>query len=465
MAGSRQKMIPLGTRFSHMTDRRTQTILAHADRRIPRYTSYPTAPHFSPSVSSATYRDWLGRLPAETRASVYLHVPFCRTLCWYCGCHTRATQSFTPVARYLDMIEREMALLADALPNRLPLAHVHWGGGSPSLVAPARFRTLMDRLDAYFDRADDAEVAVEVDPRTVDADFVDAMADCGVTRVSMGVQTFDPAIQQAINRVQTYETVAATADLLRCAGIAGLNMDLLYGLPHQSVESAADTARQLVGLAPDRVSVFGYAHVPHMMKHQRLIDESALPGPADRLAQADANAETLLAAGYVAIGLDHFARADDSLAVAQRAGRLQRNFQGYTVDPADALFGLGASSIGALPQGYVQNVADIRQWHAAVRDGHLPVARGVALTSDDRLRRDVIMRLMCDLAVDLDTVAASHGMAAPAFDLDDLEAEGVICRDGNRISLAAPYRTLARIVAAAFDARLAASSARHAIAV
>lgn len=448
-----------------MSDRRTQIILSHADRRIPRYTSYPTAPHFSAAVTGTTYRDWLARLAPGTKTSVYLHVPFCHTLCWYCGCHTRATQRNAPVDRYLDTLEHEIALLGEALPRRLPLVHVHWGGGSPSLVPPERFAATMDRLRDLFDLGDNAEIAIEVDPRNLNKSFIAALADSGVTRVSMGVQTFDATIQAAINRIQPFETVARAVEMLQRRRIERLNMDLLYGLPHQTVDNAVATVRQLVALAPDRVSVFGYAHVPHMMKHQRLIDEAALPGAEERLAQADAIAGTLAEAGYVAIGLDHFACPDDALAVAQREGRLHRNFQGYTDDPADVLLGLGASSIGALPQGYAQNVTDIRSWHADVRDGHLPVARGIALTPDDRLRRDIIMRLMCDLAVDPGTIAAAHGLPVPAYDLVDLETEGVVVHDGSRIVIDPAFRTLARLVASAFDARLAAGTARHAIAV
>ena len=323
----------------------------------------------------------------------------------------------------------------------------------------------MDRLRDLFDFASNAEIAIEVDPRNLNEAFVGSLAENGVTRVSMGVQTFDSTIQAAINRIQPFETVARAVEMLRRRHIDRLNMDLLYGLPHQTVGNAVATVRRLAELAPDRVSVFGYAHVPHMMKHQRLIDEAALPGAEERLAQADAIADELVAAGYVAIGLDHFARSDDALAVARREGRLHRNFQGYTDDPADILLGVGASSIGALPQGYIQNIADIRSWHADLRNGHLPVARGIALTPDDRLRRDIIMRLMCDLEVDPKAIAAAHGLPVPTYDLDDLENEGVISHDGSRIVIDPAFRTLARLVAAAFDARLAASTARHAIAV
>lgn len=448
-----------------MSDHRQQIILAHAGRRVPRYTSYPTAPHFDPAVNAKIYRAWLAALPETAPTSLYLHVPFCRSLCWYCGCHTRATRRAEPVARYLDMLDCEIDLLADALPGRMPLVNIHWGGGSPSLVPPDRFRSLMAKIRKRFDLSPDAEISVEIDPRTLELPFVDAMSASGVTRVSMGIQTFDPRIQAAINRVQSFESVVGTVEMLRTADIVRLNMDLLYGLPHQSVDSAAETAGLVAWLAPDRVSVFGYAHVPHMMKHQRLIDEAALPGPTARLAQADAIADTLHAADYVAIGLDHYAHRQDTLALAQRTGRLHRNFQGYTDDPAEVLLGVGASAIGELPQGYVQNVADIRRWHADLADGRLPVARGITLTPDDRLRRAIIERLMCDLAVDLDAVADVYALPVPIADLSQLEELGVVRRSGNRITIDETFRPLARVVAAAFDAWLADSMARHAIAV
>lgn len=444
---------------------RTDIILAYADRRIPRYTSYPTAPHFSPSVDGDTYRSWLSTIPAGTAVSLYLHVPFCRTMCWYCGCHTRATLKSEPVERYLDALEREIDLVASALPGRLPVVHIHWGGGSPTLVRGKRFMRLMEQIRERFDVRKDAEIAVEIDPRTLRDELVAAMAASGVNRASLGVQTFDERVQKAINRVQPWAVVEGAVKRLRGAGIEGINADLLYGLPHQSVASARNTVSQLLRLAPERVSVFGYAHVPHMKKHQRMLDEAALPGARERLATADAIADDLVAAGYAAIGLDHFARPEDRMAVALRSGELRRNFQGYTTDSAPTLIGLGASAIGSTPTGYVQNTAATGNWEAAIAEGRFATARGYALTPEDRMRRDIISRIMCDLVVDVDAVAAAHGLPAPTPDLSDLESDGVIHREGSRIMVSEAYRPLARVVAAAFDEWLGFGEARHAIAV
>ena len=448
-----------------MSATRTELILAHADRRVPRYTSYPTAPHFSPSVTQEAYRRWLGEIEAGTPVSLYVHVPFCRTMCWYCGCNTKATQRTEPLESYLDTLEMELQLLGGALPEGLALQHLHWGGGSPSLVRAARFGGIMQRIRRMFDVRADAELALEVDPRYLSDELIAALAETGINRASMGVQTFDDDVQRAINRIQPFEQVADAFRRLRAAGIEGVNADLLYGLPRQTVASVLDTADRLLELSPDRVSVFGYAHVPHMKTHQRMISDDELPDAVQRLAQADAIAGRLEAAGYRAIGFDHFARADDPMAVALEEGRLKRNFQGYTTDEAPVLLGVGASAIGSLPQGYVQNDAATGNWRREIIDGRFATARGVALTPDDRMRREIIERLMCDMEVDVAAVAAAHRLPAPKVDLSALEVDGIVRRDGGRIRVAGDFRSLSRIVAAAFDTRLDLGGARHAVAV
>jgi len=448
-----------------MSATRTKIILAHADQRIPRYTSYPTAPHFGPDVNDARYRDWLKAVPATASGSLYLHVPFCEAMCWYCGCNTKVTRRVEPVEAYLDTLERELDLLAEALPHRLPLEHIHWGGGSPTLVPAARFSGIMAHIRRVFDVRADAEIAVEIDPRTMRDNFIIAMAEAGVNRASLGVQTFDADVQSAINRVQPYEQVANAMGALRAAGIHGLNADLLYGLPLQSVESVVQTTEQMLTLNPERVSVFGYAHVPHMKVHQRLINEAALPDAAERLAQADAIAAVLEAAGYRSIGLDHFARADDDMVAALDEGQLHRNFQGYTTDQASVLLGVGASAIGSLPQGYVQNNAAAGQWSEAIENGRFATSRGIALSGEDRMRRELIERIMCDLEVNVGAVAAAHGLQMPVANLDVLEAEGIVRHEGERMLVDPDFRPLARVVAAAFDARMAQGGARHSRAV
>ena len=444
-----------------------KTFQDYAGRRVPRYTSYPTAPHFSAAVGEAAYREWLADLPADTPLSLYLHVPYCETLCWYCGCHTKATRRYAPVARYLETLRAEIALVADGLPGRLPVRHVAWGGGTPSLVSAADLLAVMRLLRDRFDLSPDAEIAMEVDPRTVDPD---GLAAAGVNRVSLGVQTFHAPTQRAINRVQSFAETAAVARRLRDAGIARLNVDLLYGLPHETAESCRETVRLGLTLEPERFAVFGYAHLPAMLKHQRLIDGAALPDAAERLAQLQAVAETLDEAGFVAIGLDHFARPDDGLARAQTAGTLRRNFQGYTDDACPALLGFGASAISALPLGYAQNVVAMVDYQVAVAAGRLPTARGIALSGDDALRRAVIERLMCDLTVDLQTVAARHGATAAAFAreramLHDMASQGLVRLTGSTVTVEPENRALVRNVAAVFDAYLRPEAGRHARAV
>ena len=445
-------------------------LLAKYDQRVPRYTSYPTAPHFSPAVDGAAYAGWLAALADGTPLSLYLHVPFCAELCWFCGCHTTATRRAEPMASYARTLLSEIDLLADAIGRPLPVRHIHWGGGTPTALAPAWMQAIAARLATRFARADDAEIAVEIDPRTLTEESADALAAMGVTRASLGVQDFDPAVQAAVNRHQSFAVTEACAQTLRARGIGALNLDLIYGLPHQTEDGVARTVTQALALDPDRIAVFGYAHVPWLKRHQRLIDETVLPGPAERFAQRAAAERVILAAGYEAVGLDHYARPTDSLAVAARTGQVRRNFQGYTTDTAPVLLGLGASAIGALPQGYVQNAAPIPQWRDTIRAGRLPVARGIALTAEDRLRRAVIEQVMCQGEADLDAIAAAHGVGSEALlacapVLAAQAADGLVRWDGRRVRVTRGGRPFVRAVAAAFDAYLRPDLVRHAAAI
>lgn len=440
------------------------------DQRVPRYTSYPTTPHFTAAVGAEAYRGWLAALTPDRALSLYLHVPFCRTLCSYCGCHTKAARRDEPIDRYGEALLREIDLVAAALPARLPVVHVHWGGGTPTILAPSLLAAIMARLRESFAVTPEAEIAVEIDPRRLGPDTVAALAAAGVNRASLGIQSFDPAVQRAINRVQSLAVTEAAARALRAAGIARLNLDLLYGLPHQTVAACRDTAAKALALAPDRLAVFGYAHLPSLKKHQRLIDAAALPDAAARLAQYRAIAEVLTAAGYAPIGLDHFARPDDALARRLGEGRLRRNFQGYTADLADVLLGFGASSIGALPQGYVQNAAPVGVWQERIAAGRLAISRGLALTPEDRLRRDIIERIMCDLGVDLAGAARRHGVS-PAALADEIAAlrrlaeEGIVRLAGDVLEVPEASRPLLRSVAAVFDAYLPRAPAHHSLGI
>jgi oxygen-independent coproporphyrinogen-3 oxidase len=443
---------------------------AGLDRPVPRYTSYPTAVQFHGGIGPGEYGRWLAALDPARPVSLYLHVPFCRQLCWYCGCNTHVASRYRPVATYRDLLLAEIDRVADALPGRLPASHIHWGGGTPTILAPEDFLAVQERLRRRFDIGESAEIAIEIDPRVLEAPMVEALAEAGVTRASLGVQDFDAEVQRAVNRVQPYEMTARVVEALRRAGIGNINLDLIYGLPRQTVDSLLATVDLAATLAPQRLALFGYAHVPWMKPHQQLLPLAELPDGPARWEQAMAAAARLQDHGYRWIGLDHFARPEDAMAEAARTGRLRRNFQGYTTDQAETLLGFGASSIGALPQGYVQNLPEVKDWEAAVSAGRLPVHRGLAIGADDRLRRHVIERLMCDLEVDLAAAAARFGERAEYFEpersaLDRLAAEGLIERTGDRIRLTVLGRPLMRLAAAAFDRHLAPAAGRHARAV
>lgn len=442
----------------------------HGLDRLPRYTSYPTAPHFASSIGEAEYKRWLGTMDLRQSASLYVHVPFCRSMCWYCGCHTSVTKHDDPIAIYIAGLMTEAQLVADAIGEKLPLAHIHFGGGTPTIMAPETFAELMSALRRAYLVRPDAEIAVEIDPRTLTEPMTETLGACGINRASLGVQSFDPAVQRAINRLQSFDQTAASVDRLRDAGITKLNFDLLYGLPLQTVESCLDTVARCIELRPDRFSVFGYAHIPSFKKHQRKIDEATLPDSVERHRQSESIAEALIDAGYVRIGFDHFALADDNLAVAKQRGTLRRNFQGYTDDAAEALVGLGASSIGRMHQGYVQNVVATREYLARIAENRLATTRGYAFTQDDRFRADIIERIMCEMTVDLSQVAQKHGRTSDMAIVDrsrleSLIADGAATMIGDRISVSDGAEFLVRSVASTFDAHLAQSSASHSRAV
>lgn len=434
--------------------------------RLPRYTSYPTAPHFSPEINADTYDDWLSGLPAHEPVSLYLHVPFCRSMCWYCGCHTTITAKDQPIVDYLALLRTEIEVVAATVPQPLAVEKVHFGGGTPTIVEPQDFVALAGLLNERFDFTATAETAVEIDPRTLAPAMAEALGQAGVGRASLGVQSFDPVVQKAVNRIQSEEQTEWAVKALRRAGISGINFDLIYGLPHQTVRSCVDTAEAAAAMLPDRFAVFGYAHVPSFKKHQRMIDEATLPDSAARNEQALAIAETLVAFGYRQIGLDHFALPDDELARAEEAGALRRNFQGYTTDRCEMLIGFGASAIGRMVEGYVQNDVGLGHYANAIGSGRLATAKGYRMTAEDRARAAVIERLMCDFLADVPALCAAHGVD-PARLLEDndrlaiLEEDGVIEVTSGKVSVQRDLRFLVRVAAAAFDAYLDHSPRPH----
>ena len=443
--------------------------LRYAGERIPRYTSYPTAPFFTPDIGEAQAREWLGALDPDARASLYFHVPYCRSLCWYCGCHTKIPADDTAIIRYVETLIAEIDIVASLVPGHLRISHLHWGGGTPTVIGSSALNRVLAAIRRSFRYEDGAELAIEIDPRTLTPGMAHALGECGFTRASLGIQTFDPVVQRAIHRVQSAEITEAAVRHLRAAGIPALNADLIYGLPHQTIASCKSTVERVVALEPDRISVFGYAHVPSLKLHQRHLDESALPDATMRFDQAETIAEALVVAGYRRIGLDHFAKPGDAMTRALDAGKLRRNFQGYTTDQADALLGFGASSIGRLPQGYIQNTPRIGAYQETVAAGRLAVVRGFALSPEDRLRADVIERLMCDLTVDLRAAVLAHDVPGMDFGreraaLGALAEEGLVRISGDTIAVPEAMRPFVRKVAQVFDAAQV-KTATHAPAV
>lgn len=442
----------------------------YATRNVPRYTSYPTAPHFGSEVDGATYAGWLADLPNGTELSLYLHVPYCQEMCHYCGCHTKVTRRDEPLYDYAELLVREIELIGGLTAGGKRVRHVHWGGGTPSLLPDSAFRQVAAALRNTFRFADDVEHAIELDPRTVTPQLAKTLADCGITRASLGVQDFSRDVQEAIGRIQPEDVVVASVQALRQNGIDAINLDLMYGLPLQTVEGVRQSAERAAALDPSRLALFGYAHVPWMKKHQRLIKEDELPDVETRLELAAAARETLENRGFTAIGLDHFAREDDPMAIAERDGTLHRNFQGYTTDSADALIGFGVSSIGKLPQGYAQNAPDIGHWKRAIEAGTPPIVRGKALSSDDRVRATIIERIMTAYEVDVAEVARRFERDPADFSdgfeqLDELVDDNLVRVDGYRLVVNEAGRPYVRIAAAAFDSYLAAAAARHSVAV
>ena len=446
------------------------TLAKYRDARLPRYTSYPTAPHFTPEITSEVYAGWLGAIKADQKLSLYLHIPFCSQMCWYCGCHTKVVNSYAPVENYVKLLRQEIEMAAAALPGRRSVGHIHWGGGTPNLLSDQDFAGLMDLMREHFDLAPDAEVAVEVDPRRLKKAQAKALAAAGVNRASLGVQDFNLEVQEAINRVQPFEMVEKCVADLRAAGITSINFDLLYGLPQQDLAGLERNLRLSAALRPDRIALFGYAHVPWMKKHQQLIDEAALPDGPERVRQAGFSAKMLAWLGYTPIGLDHFALPEDPMAKALAAGNLRRNFQGYTLDDAEALIGFGVSAIGNLPQGYIQNNPDFVAYAKAIREGRFAVARGRELTDDDRLRRRAIEELMCHGELDVGALSSAGHINEEAFDaelsaLKLLASDGLVALEGRKITVTERGRPLVRAVCAVFDRYLEQSETRHSRAI
>ena len=446
------------------------SLLTKYSSAVPRYTSYPTAPHFHEGVDCGIYAQWLKAITGKERISLYLHIPYCDRLCWFCACHTKHTLKYEPIAIYLESLKKEIAAVGALVSRDAAVTAVHFGGGSPTMLRPDDMIALMSALRAAFRFADDVEISVEMDPNDLDEPRYDALATIGMTRASLGVQDFHPEVQKAINRIQTFEHTKSVVDAVRARGVHSVNCDILYGLPHQTETTVAETVKDILSLAPDRIALFGYAHVPWMKKHQTMIKEEVLPGLEERFAQMNLAASMLIAAGYEPVGIDHFALPNDRMAIAAREGRLRRNFQGYTDDAAEALIGLGASSIGQLPQGYVQNMPATGEYQRMADASGLAAVRGVEVSDDDRLRRRVIEEIMCRFTLSFSDLRSEFGAAVDAIVAEatafaQSNRDGICLIEDDRFVITSIGRPFARTIAAVFDSYLANGKGRHSIAV
>ena len=425
------------------------------DARVPRYTSYPTAAVFSPDTGASFQSTALATLDPKDPVSVYIHIPFCERLCWFCACHTQGTKTLGPVESYIETLEAELEMVRATLPSGLEMGSLHWGGGTPTILPPALIHRLARAIRRVFPPADVFDFSVEIDPTMVDRAKIDALAAEGMTRASIGIQDFDPEVQQAIGRLQPFDVTRACVEDLRAAGISSLNTDLVYGLPHQTLARIEDTIDKVLTFAPDRVALFGYAHVPWVSKRQKLIDEDALPGDLSRYNLARRAGERFVGAGLTAIGIDHFARPGDDLSNALEAGRLRRNFQGYTADSCQTLIGLGASSISRLPGGYVQNAPATAAYKQRIAEGVFPGSRGYRMTHDDHLRARAIEQLMCTFVLDLDDLSREFGPRACELlpCLNEMAARFAPFTEltGRRITIAPEGRALTRMIASVLD--------------
>ncbi|MGI9373464.1 MAG: oxygen-independent coproporphyrinogen III oxidase [Hyphomicrobiales bacterium] len=436
---------------------------------VPRYTSYPTAPHFY-AFENKTYANWLRALPENAEISLYLHIPFCDTLCWFCGCTTKHTLKYSPISNYLKGLEKELRAVSAMVPKTSRIRNIHWGGGSPTILNAKDIRSLAKLTADLFTLRQNAEFSVEIDPRGIREDQIDALLCSGLTRASIGVQDFDPNVQQAINRIQPFEETQRVVSALRDGGVTSINLDVLYGLPHQTEFTLAQTIEKVGILDADRVSLFGYAHVPWMKSHQRMIKLEHLPDIQQRFQQAQFAAKLLTDQGYTAIGMDHFAKPDDTLARAQSERTLKRNFQGYTAETYDALLGVGASAISQLPQGYVQNHVPTSDYLRAVNGAGLAACKGFTLTYDDAVRAYTIERLMCDFELSYAMLRDTFGASSQEV---IREAMAFAAYDQDRLCAATPYglivtakgKPFIRTICAWFDTYLKNGKAKHSLAV
>lgn len=468
MSGSLEKPAAGAVAFSDEAEFRLDLVRKY-NRPGPRYTSYPTAPRFFREID----RERLLEDPADSGGpkrplSLYAHLPFCESACWFCGCTKVITRDRSSADRYLDYLEREIGLIAERADLSRELVQLHFGGGTPTFLTPEQLRRLGRILHRGFRFAESCESGVEIDPRRLSREHIAALREIGCNRASLGVQDHNPVVQQAVHRVQPRELTEQAVDWLRETGFHSINIDLIYGLPHQTVESFTRTVAEVLELRPDRLAVFSYAHVPWIKPAQKIFDRRQnLPDDETKLAILEQVSGQLLAAGYVYIGMDHFALRDDELAVARRAGTLQRNFQGYSTLAGVDICALGMSAISQTAHAYRQNEKDLDDYYRALDEGRLPIASGYLLTADDRIRRATIMRLMCDLRLDFAELSRRMDIDFPAYfepeiqSLAPMAADGLVTVSRHAIEVTPVGRFLLRNIAMSFDAYLGESPVKY----
>ncbi|HUX91485.1 MAG TPA: oxygen-independent coproporphyrinogen III oxidase [Gallionellaceae bacterium] len=438
----------------------SEELIRRFDSLGPRYTSYPTADRFDTTFDEQSYIKHLeghASAPVKAPLSLYVHLPFCASICYYCGCNKIITKDHGRSAKYLRYLEKEMALVASHLHAQGKVVQLHLGGGTPTFLSAAELHQLMDMLRQHFDFAADAELAIEIDPRTVDDNMMAMLAGLGFNRTSLGVQDFDPAVQQAVNRIQPVAMVEQATTASRAAGFISVNFDLIYGLPKQNLASFSNTLDEVIRLSPDRIALYNYAHLPSRFKPQRRIAESDLPSAEERLQIFLMSLRRLLAAGYVYIGLDHFAKPDDDLTRAQASKTLHRNFQGYTTRAECDLIGLGLSSIGKVGNSYSQSISTLDEYYERLDAGQLPVKRGFELSMDDVLRRQIIMNFMCSEPISFKAINSAYGIDFSSYFAKELSRlqqykdAGFITIDTNSITVTPKGRMFVRAVGMVFD--------------
>jgi len=432
-----------------------------ASEQLPRYTSYPPANRFSADIDAAAASSARARLPVDAAISLYLHIPFCQKLCWYCGCHTSVPTAADPVDAYIEALKAEIAFVASDVPSGARVTRIHCGGGSPDILSPQQVDELFAAIRTHFDLSPLADIAVELDPRGISPGLVQAFANAGLTRASLGVQVLNPDVQKRINRIQPKAVIEDAIRMLRGMGVESINIDMMYGLPGQTLADVVETALFAATQDADRIAVFGYAHVPWMKKYQKAFRTDDLPSGEPRFRQAEAAARTLTSAGYMPIGFDHFAAPGDALSTAERNGQLRRNFQGYTDDACDALIGLGASAISSLPDLFYQNTTDTGAYRASLAEPRSPVIRGLKPTPDERSIGRLIEGVLCNFEVNLD--ADTKNAVYPK--LAQLIRAGLVGFHGNTLTVSARGKPYARNIAACFDPGFAAKPGVHSLAI